>query len=84
VPGIASAIQKALDDQQLVVTWLSPGGGLEQLNLACAPLVNMLTVRLAAGGAVTAAAAAAMTNPATAPIIAGVQTILTGAIAIVK
>jgi hypothetical protein len=81
-PGIASAIQKALDDQQLLVTWLSPGGGLEQLNLACAPLVNMVNARLLTGGTVTAAAAAALTNPATAPLIAGLGTLLTGVIAL--
>jgi len=82
-PGIASAIQKALDDQQLLLTWFSPNGGLAQLNLACAPLVNLLNVQLATGGGLTAAAAAALTNPATAPIVAGVQALLTGAIAII-
>ena len=83
VPGAASAIQKALDDQQLIVTWLSPGGGLEQLNLACAPLVNMINARLLTGGTITAAAAAAVANPATAPLIAGLGTLLTGVVALV-
>lgn len=80
--GVASAIQKALDDQQLLVTWLSPGGGLEKLNLACAPLVNMVNARLLSGAGITAAAGAALTNPATAPLIVGLQTLLTGVIAL--
>jgi hypothetical protein len=83
VPGVASAIQKALDDEQLLLMWLSPNGGLAQLNLACAPLVNMLNAKLLVGGAGTAAIAAAVTNPATAPLIAGVGTLLTGVIALV-
>lgn len=83
-PGVASAIQKALDDQQLLLSWFSPTGGLAQLNLACAPLVNLLNVQIATGGGLTAAAIAAAANPATTPIIAGIQTLLTGAIAIVK
>lgn len=81
-PGIASIIQKALDDQQLLVTWLSPGGGLEALNLACAPLVNMINARLLTGAGITAAGAAAIANPATGPLIAGVQAMLTGVIAL--
>jgi hypothetical protein len=84
VPGIASIIQKALDDQQILVTWLSPGGGLEQLNLACAPAVNMVNARLLTGGAVGAAAAAALSNPATAPLIAGLQAMFAGIIALPK
>lgn len=83
VPGIASAIEAALDDEQILLTWLSPNGGLAQLNMACAPLVNMLNAKLLVGGTLTAAGAAAVANPATAPIIAGVQTLLTGAIALV-
>jgi len=43
----------------------------------------MLNAKLLVGGAGTAAIAAAVTNPATAPLIAGVGTLLTGVIALV-
>jgi len=79
--GVASAIQKALDDQLLLANWLTPNGTLDQLNVACAPLINKINATFIAGG--TALVGAIATGPAgTATILAGLQTMLTGATAL--
>jgi hypothetical protein len=79
--GLATGIQKIFDDETLLANWLVPNGTLDQLNLACDPMINKLKMQGVAGGAALATAIAA--GPAGIPaLLSGLGAILTGATAL--
>jgi hypothetical protein len=79
--GLATGIQKIFDDETLLANWLVPNGTLDQLNIACDPMINKLKMQGVAGGAAIATAIAA--GPAGIPaLLSGLGAILSGVTAL--
>jgi hypothetical protein len=80
--GVATFIETAFDDEQVLANWFAPNGAFDQLNIACAPMYNKAKAQVGIAGAGIAAAIAGGPT-GTAALWAAVQALLTGATALV-
>lgn len=75
--GVATAVETAFDDQQIIANWLVPNGTLDQLTIACAPMVTKANATFIAGGAAIATAIAG--GPGTSgALLSGLTLLLSG------